>query len=138
VLFKGGDALSVSLNTVAILFLTEIDNAAYSVGMSERVHTRIEQFGRVKMTDSEAVALALSKEVHVVSVVAGVLVAVWVADLGMSMFCAFIVFWLGGVAEALTLPGGGGAEMAMGAAKTTGASVLGFAGFFVLNRIALS
>ena len=35
VIIKGGDALTVVLNTVAILFLCEVDNAAYMIGLGE-------------------------------------------------------------------------------------------------------
>ena len=31
VTYQGGDALSIALNTVAIIFLVEVDNVAYAV-----------------------------------------------------------------------------------------------------------
>ena len=100
VLYKGGDALSICFNTIAILFLTEvtcsncdasnsnlcrsclksvpqIDNAAYAVGLSERVRTRVEKFGRVELQDAEAMALVWGKAVHVALLVVAVPAAVW-------------------------------------------------------------
>ena len=40
VVYKGGDAVSVCFNTVAILFLCGIDNIAFEVGLSERLRAR--------------------------------------------------------------------------------------------------
>ena len=42
VLFNGGDALSICFNTVAILFLAEVDNVCFSVMLPERTRARIE------------------------------------------------------------------------------------------------
>eukprot|EP01052_Picozoa_sp_SAG31_P026475 SAG31_NODE_2400_length_5775_cov_2.602185_2_plen_466_part_00 len=40
VLFRGGDALSIALNTIAVLFLCEIDNLAFMFGFLERLKVR--------------------------------------------------------------------------------------------------
>ena len=48
VLLKGGDALSISFNTVAVLFLTEIDTVVYSIGLSEHVKSRFERKGTTR------------------------------------------------------------------------------------------
>ena len=45
VIFKGGDALSVCLNTVAILFLCDIDNIFFDLVLGERVRARVENAG---------------------------------------------------------------------------------------------
>jgi hypothetical protein len=165
VLVKGGDALSVCFNTIAILFLTEvictkfththsncempnpnlchaygpvpqIDNAAYAVGLSERVRTRVEEFGRVELRDTEAAALVRSKTVHVMLVVVTVPAAVWSEDFGWAQaLVPFLVFWLGGVAEAVATPGAGAAEKVTGVGKATAAAALGvvcFTGMIML------
>jgi hypothetical protein len=154
VLFKGGDALSVCFNTIAILFLTEvtmwhaetvkcpirkglfsrysvpqIDNAAYAVGLSERVRTRVEEFGRVELRDAEAAALVRSKAVHVVLLVVAVPAGVWSANADVAFPIAFLTFWLGGVAEAVAMPGAGAAEKIKGVGKATGAVALGLISF---------
>ena len=82
VLFKGGDALSVCLNTVAILFLCDIDNIFFDLVLGERVPARVEDAGRVELDDAEASALARTKAVHVALLVLAVLGVVWSGDLG--------------------------------------------------------
>ena len=80
---------------------TQIDNAAYAVGLSERIRTRVEEFGRVQPRDTEAAALVRSKTVHVVLLVVAVLVAVWSGNGAIVFLAPFLAFWLGGVAEAV-------------------------------------
>ena len=112
--------------------MPQIDNAAYAVGLSERVRTRVEEFGRVELRDAEAAALVRSKAVHVALVAGGVIVGVWSANGGASTLIAFLAFWLGGVAEAVATPGAGAAEKAKGVGKATGAAALGYVGVFML------
>eukprot|EP01047_Picozoa_sp_COSAG01_P015682 COSAG01_NODE_789_length_13572_cov_322.875158_1_plen_158_part_10 len=86
--YKGGDALSVCFNTVAVLFLCEIDNLLYAIVLPERERARVEVEGRVELGESEAVVLMRSKAVHVVLVVVVVPCAVLVAP--------GVVWWAGG------------------------------------------
>jgi hypothetical protein len=65
VMTKGGDALSVCFNTVAILFLVEIDNISYHVGLGELQKARVESAGRVVLSDVEAKNLAWLKVMYV-------------------------------------------------------------------------
>jgi hypothetical protein len=83
--------------------VSQIDNAAYVVGLSERVRTRVEKFGRVKLSEKDAghAALLRSKTVHVVLLVVAVLVAVWSGNGAIVFLAPFLAFWLGGVAEAV-------------------------------------
>jgi hypothetical protein len=104
--------------------MLQIDNAAYAVGLSERVRTRVEEFGRVELWDTEAAALVRSKVVYVALLVAAVPTMVWSANVLAAMFAPFLTFWLGGVAEAVATPGVGAAEKIKGVGKTTGAAVL--------------
>jgi hypothetical protein len=106
----------------------QIDNAAYAVGLSERVRTRVEQFGRVELRDTEAAALVLSKAVHMVLLVPAVLAAVWAVNFSVAMMAPFLAFWLVGVAEEVATPGAGVADKIKGVGKATGAVVLGIAG----------
>ena len=114
--------------------MPQIDNAAYAVGLSERVRTRVEEFGRVELGDAEAAALVRSKAVHVALLVGAVLASVWSADTWVSRV-AFLAFWLGGVAEAVATPGAGAAEKAKGVGKATGAAVLGLVGYAILLKV---
>ena len=115
--------------------MPQIDNAAYVVGLSERVRTRVEEFGRVELRDAEAAALVRSKAVHVALVVGAVLAAVWSANF-FAFGLAFLAFWLGCVVEAVATPGAGAAEKAKGVGKATGAAALGFVANTIL-RIAI-
>lgn len=49
VLMKGGDALSVCFNTVALLFLCDIDNLTYRILLNERLRTRVEVRGKTRL-----------------------------------------------------------------------------------------
>ena len=51
-------------SAVAVLFLVELDNITYAIGLSETVRTRVETHGRVKLQLAEAKTLAFSKTVH--------------------------------------------------------------------------
>ena len=69
---------------LAILFMVEIDNVAYSIGLSERIRSNFEQHGRIKLEDADAVALVKSKATHVSLIVISVLVAVRAAKTSYS------------------------------------------------------
>jgi hypothetical protein len=115
----------------------QIDNVAYSVGLSERVRTRVEEFGRVELRDTEVVVLVRSKAVHVVLLVAAAPTIVWSDNSGVATLGPFFVFWLSGVVEVVATPGAGAAEKIKGVGKATGAVVLGFFGFVFLWQVAL-
>ena len=69
-------ALSVCFNAIALLFLCDIDNIAFVLGLSERVRARVEDAGRVELSEVEAAALVRTKSVHVGLIVCCLLVAV--------------------------------------------------------------
>ena len=73
---KGGDALNVSLNTVAVLFLAEVDNAFYALALSERTKVRVEEAGRVVLTEDERTSLQNTKTVFLVIVFTNLIVVV--------------------------------------------------------------
>jgi hypothetical protein len=66
------------------------------VGLSERVRTRVEEFGRVELQDTEAEALVRSKAVHVVLLVVAVPTIVWSGNARVAVLILFLAFWLGG------------------------------------------
>jgi hypothetical protein len=84
VVYRGGDALQICFNTVAILFMTEIDNICYSFALGERVRARVEEAGHVELTTREAKALMRMKVVHVATIVATCLAAVRLAGSSLS------------------------------------------------------
>ena len=67
-IFTGGEALSIVFNTVAVLFMCEIDNLAYFVGLVESVRARVEHAGRCDLTPMQAKDLWFSKAVHLLSI----------------------------------------------------------------------
>ena len=139
VLNRGGDAYSVCLNTVAILFLLEIDNIAFAMGMSERMRRKVEDVGRVTLTDDDAVALVQTKTLYIILVVIIVLAGVsarWRSGSAHLVY-SFLLFWIGGVVEAF-LSGTTVADKAKGAGLATGAAILGlisFIGFFSISFV---
>jgi hypothetical protein len=77
VALKGGDALSVCMNTVAVLFLTDVDEAVYAFCLKEAVRSRVAEAGRVQLSRSDDQDLWISKTVHVALIVLCVLGNVW-------------------------------------------------------------
>jgi len=149
VVLKGGDALSVCLNTVGVLFLCEIDDITYSMLLSERVRSRAEERGRLVLGDTEALALERSKAAHAATLTVAMPLAVWVpawmARTGANLFIwkpaqmamglAFGAFWLAGAVGAISdarSSGGGVAGACTGVAKVTGAFCLGWILMIVL------
>lgn len=66
VIYKGGDSVSICFNTVALLFLCEIDNMAYAVGISENARHKFDETGHMKLSEAETTKLVRSKLVHIV------------------------------------------------------------------------
>eukprot|EP01043_Picozoa_sp_COSAG02_P050279 COSAG02_NODE_5151_length_4588_cov_2.905324_3_plen_106_part_00 len=63
----------------AILFMCEIDNFCYAVGLSERVRSRVESLGHIELSTEDAATLVRMKATHLTvlpcSVVGGVMLA---------------------------------------------------------------
>ena len=137
VLVKGGDALSVCFNTVAVLFLCEIDNLLYAILLPERERARVEVEGRVELGEAEAAALMRSKAVHVVVVAAAVPCAVALGGGGgddsfdLVLLIPLLAFWLAGATEAV-LGSAGAGEACKEVGKVTGRCLLGLVGLSVL------
>lgn len=149
VLLKGGDALSICFNTIAMLFLCEIDNLAYAVFLPERLHARVEDEGRVELEEVEAVALMRSKATHVAMLVLVVPCAVAVGggtaagsggngggrnSLDLGLFLPVFAFWVAGAAEAAMSAVGVG-EACKQVGMVTGRWLLGVVAFFALYII---
>ena len=139
VLVNGGDALSVCFNTVALLFMTDVDNAAYELGIPEQWRAMVDARGRVALTDEAANALATTKVVHVVIVMLCILGNVWVLGTpgwqdGFAMvFFNVVAFWIGGMIEEC-VAGATPKEKACGSAKVF---ATGTCGWFALTLIML-
>eukprot|EP01046_Picozoa_sp_COSAG06_P000246 COSAG06_NODE_7_length_38054_cov_37.302569_8_plen_470_part_00 len=135
VLNKGGDALSVCLNTVAILFMCDIDNIFFDLVLGERVRVRVEDAGRVELGVAEALALARTKLVHVALLMLTVCSLIWLPE-GEEHVAMLQIPWgaflLGGMLDAFVVPGASAAETAKRAGKVLVTSLLGLCAIVVL------
>eukprot|EP01052_Picozoa_sp_SAG31_P076444 SAG31_NODE_35719_length_320_cov_1.117647_1_plen_104_part_01 len=84
-------------NTVAILFITEVDDICFSIGLSERLRSRVESAGRVSLSADKAVQLVQTKTVHTVVWVLIILFTIFEGS-GQFIFPA-VGTLLGGLAE---------------------------------------
>lgn len=114
---------------------SEIDNAAYSIALSERVRRRVEQNGRIDLSDGEAAELARIKTVHASLIAVTMVLSILTANGDATFYLAFLVFWLGGVAEAVG-PGGPAGVIGKRVGKVTGACVFGTFTFGVFKTLA--
>jgi hypothetical protein len=136
VLSERGDALSVCFNTIAMLFLCEIDNMAYAIGLGDKLRARVEVEGRVELGEVEVDALMLSKTVHVCVLIMAIPSAVWLGGSGDFQSInlgdlAYLAFWFAGVVEAVTLADGA-VEACKEVGMVTGRFLLGLVLFLSL------
>ena len=126
-----GDSLSVCFNTVAILFLLDVDNMTFDYALPEKLRAVVEEFGHVELNQVQADALARTKQVHIVLVVVAVCGVVALggfhgraAQTG-NLAVAVIAFFVGKVVEAFDGERSA-TEIAKEVAKTAGAAAVGF------------
>ena len=115
-------------NSVALLFLCEIDNLAYATLLPEHVRTRVESEGRVDIDEREAVTLMRSKVVHAVALVVAVPVGLQDPANIISLLPK-VIFWFGGLIEAV-LNANNAAEACKGVVTAT---VKFWSGIFVVD-----
>ena len=53
VLTQGGSAMAVAFNSIAILFICDIDNLSYQYGLSEHLKERVDTYGHVLLHDNQ-------------------------------------------------------------------------------------
>lgn len=98
--------------------MTEVDNVCFLLALDERTRSRVEEEGRVRLTEKEAAALSMMKRTHVVLVIGSCLLVVRLAGstlamkdssfsggdpselLKASMLVVPVGYWIGGVLEA--------------------------------------
>ena len=94
VLNDGGNAKSVCLNTVAVLFLLEIDNLAFLHGLGERTRMEAEEMTGARVTEEELQTINVAKIVCILGVpgvvLAGLLGGRYVLKDWPGMFCLWI------------------------------------------------
>eukprot|EP01052_Picozoa_sp_SAG31_P023491 SAG31_NODE_1941_length_6859_cov_3.362278_2_plen_461_part_00 len=134
---KGGDALSVCFNSVAVLFLCEADNIAYRVLLNERVRSRVEAQGCVDLADDRVTSLARAKLIHTGLITAAIPAGVWSSQ-SMAMITPPLVFLIAGVAAKVSdvvASGGEAKHVCKGILEVALAWTLGALGFVVLFAI---
>eukprot|EP01047_Picozoa_sp_COSAG01_P022058 COSAG01_NODE_1299_length_10836_cov_8.277452_9_plen_215_part_00 len=107
---RGGDALSICFNVIAILFMCDIDNAAYRFGLGQEAQQRMSEVGRLTLSDAELRVIQRVADTHIAVVAVSIVTAVIMAGSGdgyvatFSWFWSLFVFWVGGVAEVAGAP----------------------------------
>lgn len=95
VTMMGGDALSICLNTIAVLFLFDVDNMAFAYLIDEKLRHKIEVYGRVELVDDDMRRLHRIRYAHAALISPLVIVSVMG---GMPSFVAaapaFLAVWL--------------------------------------------
>ena len=77
VLNDGGDVKNVCLNTVAVLFLLEVDNQAYRHGLGERTRMEAEEYAGACVTDDDTTFINTAKFVCVLAIPGVILAGPW-------------------------------------------------------------
>ena len=135
VLVKGGDALNICFNTVAVLFLTDIDNALFAVFLAEKVRSRVEEQGRITLDAPRAAALSRAKPIYTGAIMVAVLGSVALVGQTPALNLATFLFSVGAfwaTSVALAFDGAGAAETCKRIATSTGAALLGMLGWVQL------
>lgn len=134
VVSEGGDAKSVLLNTVSILFILDLDNIVFAIGLTDRWRERLEVAGSVELDEDEEQRLTHMKLVHIslLSLVLPTTAAMLGADImgrpwdGLPML---MVWWVCG----LLLVESGNALAHV--TQVTVSTLLGFVGMIILLLI---
>ena len=116
---------------MAIVFVTEIDNIAYEVGLGERVRTRMEIAGHMSLSEQELTALTRTKAVHIVLIILSIFATVVSKDFNARFVIVPLGYLLGGVAESLN---NGVVEFL----KVVGFSALGYISFMSIMMLVLA
>lgn len=91
VLTQGGSALQVCFNTIAILFITEIDNMSYHLILGERVKERVDTYGHIVLTEEDAVRLSRAKMLSTFACVVGTVGLVYNGALVAARMASFVI-----------------------------------------------
>lgn len=104
ILTQGGSALTIAFNTVAILFLTDIDNLSYQFGLDETAKRRVDEAGHVQMTAYESRQLSRTKAFCTTIVVVGICIAVRNGRIFQSAVMGTTMTFLCQASEVLSMP----------------------------------
>lgn len=115
VITQGGDAINVCLNAVAVLFLTELDNAMFLFGLSDTLRSEVEGMGKVPINRDEQRAFTVLKVFYLIAIPLCVILTVTLSGyeeewkglefMDVSLYSSFTVFAIGAVLEAFVASG---------------------------------
>lgn len=137
VLFRGSDSLTICFNTVAVLFVLDVDNMLYGIFLPESTKLYVEDYGAAHIDEGshEEQLLSVTKRSHVVLVMLSIVVSIglsydehsaWL----ISSFLSYFVFIIGAAIDVFQHA----PEMRKKAATEAAASLfigLGWGGFAV-------
>lgn len=139
----GGDALSICLNTIAVLFLFDVDNMAFAYLIDEKLRHKIELDGRVELEDDDTRRLHCIRYAYAILISPAVICSVVG---GMPQFFAaapaFFAVWLAScICEIATLRDPKVEDFTLAAAarcvlKCTAATFAGLVLFMLLIALA--
>lgn len=110
ILSRGGGSLDVAFNTIAILFLTEVDNITYHLALSERAKQRVDEAGHVQLTDADEKKLSRTKPCCIAIILAGITLAIFKRSMATCFFYGFFIAWLCKASEVLSMQGSSATE----------------------------
>jgi hypothetical protein len=114
VVTQGGDAINVCLNAVAVLFLTDLDNAMFQYGLADNLREEVEKKGKVPVNADEQKTITILKGYYLFAVPLCVMTTVILSKyeeanglnfMDVSLAGSFTVFGVGAVLEAFVSSG---------------------------------
>lgn len=105
---KGGDALNICMNAVAILFIVEVDNVFFAIFLPERVYARVEAMGHVELSEEELSMLARGKIAHSVLMVVAMCLTLFETSLISRSAQGVVIYtalWASTLVEHSAIPG---------------------------------
>jgi hypothetical protein len=92
------------MHDVPQLFLLDVDNMSYDIGLSENAKARMEEAGRVALSAEDTSFLATMKATHLPIVVIALLAGPYGKTVFSPMAAAILTFWIGGIGSILMAP----------------------------------
>jgi hypothetical protein len=138
ILLRGGGALTVAFNTVAIMFLTEVDNMSYHFFLSEKARERVDRAGHVRLTDAESKKLSRTKVLCTTITVVGVATTIYFrAAFGAAMGGMAMSFFFK-ASEVISMQGSSPKNTIVHLAKAFGFQILAANAFMIFIFLAQS
>ena len=96
--------LMIMHHAIPQLFLLDVDNMSYDIGLSENAKARMEEVGRVALSTQDTSYLRTLKATHLPIVTVALLAGPYGKTVFSPMAAAILTFWIGGIASILMAP----------------------------------